>query len=293
LINLYLLIAVTFWGLSFVATKIVLDYLNPFEIIGIRLILGVPVLYFISRLKKVQLKINRSDLCIVIIASIVLGGHFLIQAFGLMYTTATNTAWLIATIPVFTAIAAYFFLKERLRIFQVLGIAVATIGVILLFSRGNFGSLDWMQSIGDWIILSSCLTWTIYTVLTRNIMQQYNPLSLAIVLLVLPTIILLIYLIFYSSINRFLSLPTDIWMLLIFMSIFTLGLAHWLWLEGLSRKEAARTGVFLYFEPIVTTIAAASILGEKITCYLILGALLILGGVYIVQSRGNDKNGNK
>ena len=51
MINLLLLLTVIFWGLSFVGTKMALDYLTPFEIVAIRLLLGLPVLLLVLLFK--------------------------------------------------------------------------------------------------------------------------------------------------------------------------------------------------------------------------------------------------
>jgi len=293
MVNIFLLLAVTFWGLSFVGTKMALEYLAPFEIIAIRLLLGIPVLYGILKTKRINLKFRKSELIIVLTASILLGVHFLIQAFGLIYTTATNTAWLIATIPVFIAILSYAFLKERLTVKKISGIVLATIGVIVLVSGGKLNSLDWIRSIGDWIILASCITWSFYTIVTRNITRRVNPLAVSLGILIPPAIILAVYTLAVSPLSKFAELPFSIIMVLIFLGVFCLGLAHWLWLEGLSRKGAIDVGVFLYFEPIVTTVAAIPILGEKLTVFIILGAVLIVAGVYLVEKKMSpQKNRN-
>jgi len=289
MVNIYLLLAVTFWGLSFIGTKMALDYLSPFEIIAIRLVLGIPVLYLILKIKKTKYKFDRHDIMIILIAAILLGVHFLIQAFGLIYTTATNTAWLIATIPVFIAVLSYFFLKERLTARKISGIAIATVGVILLVSQGKLDSLDWIESVGDWIILASCLTWSIYTIITRNITRRIDPLAVSLGILIPPAVILAAYTIFSSPMDKFADLPLSIVLVLIFLGVFCLGMAHWLWLEGLSKKGAVDVGVFLYFEPIVTTVAAIPLLGEKLTVFVIAGAILIISGVYLVEKRQSPR----
>ncbi len=289
MVNLPILIAVILWGLSFIATKLTLDYLSPVEIIAIRMLLGVPVLFLILKLKGISIKFRKSDYLVLFPASIILAAHFLIQALGLIYTTATNTAWLIATIPVFIAILSYIFLREKLTPKIILGIAIATFGVLLLISRGRIGSLGWLKSSGDWLILASCMTWSVYTIITRNITRRCNPLAISLNLLLFPAVLLTIYTLFTTPIGRFTSLPLEIIGLLIFLGVFCLGLAHWLWLEGLSRKGAGagaiNVGVYLYIEPIVTTLAAIPILGEKLTFFMIIGALLIIGGVYLVERR--------
>ncbi len=283
--SIVLLIAVTLWGASFIGTKMALEYLTPIEIVAIRLLMGTPFLYLIMKFKRIKLKFRQTDLYIIIPASIILGGHFIIQALGLIYTSATNTAWLIATIPIFIAMAAYLIYKEKLTYQKIAGIVIATVGVIFLVSKGNLSDLNWLKSIGDWIILLSCLSWTIYTIITRNISRRMNPLGLLFCLLLLPTIFLPVYVVWSTPLSKFEHLPLSILAVLLFLGIFTLALAHWLWLEGLARKGTANVGVYLYFEPIVTTLAAIPLLGEKLAVFSILGAFLIIGGVYLVERR--------
>jgi len=283
MINVLLLLTVIFWGLSFIATKMALQYLTPVEIIAIRLLLGAPTLYLVVLIKKIEIKFKKVDYFILLVASVVLSLHFLIQAFGLQYTSATNTAWLVATIPVFIAILSALFLKERLSSFKIGGIALATFGVILLVSGGKLTSLGSLHSVGDWIILSSGITWGVYTIITRNVTRTNNPLAVSLTILIVPTLFLNAYSAYTTPVSKILDLPINIIIALIFLGVFCLGLAHWFWLEGLSRKGATEVGVYIYIEPVVTTIVAIPLLNEQLTLFTILGAALIIGGVYIVQ----------
>jgi drug/metabolite transporter (DMT)-like permease len=283
MINILILLAIIFWGLSFIATKISLEYLGPVEIIAVRMLLGIPVLFAVIKFKKLKIRINREDALLLISASLILGLHFYIQAAGLIFTTATNTAWLITTIPAFIAAMSYFFLKEKLTRKMILGIIIATAGVLILVSDGNLLNLDWLRSLGDWIILASCITWSIYTIITRNISRKYNPLVISFLLLILPACLLLLLSILSFPLSHLMNIPLRIAALLVFLGVFCLGLAHWFWLEGLSKKGASRLGVFLYLEPLVTTIAAIPLLNERFTVFLALGAVFIVLGVYLVQ----------
>jgi drug/metabolite transporter (DMT)-like permease len=286
MINFLLLLTVIFWGFSFVATKMALVYLSPVEIIALRLLLGTPVLYLVILYKKVDISFKKSDYLIILMAAAILAVHFLIQAFGLIYTSATNTAWLVATIPVFIAIMSRAFLKEKLSAIKLIGIAVATLGVLLLISKGKLNSLGWLSSVGDWIILSSSITWGIYTIMTRNITRRYNPLAVSMAILIVPALILNGYAALTTPVSKILSLPLGIILALIFLGVFCLGLAQWFWLEGLSRKGATEVGVYIYIEPIVTTMAAIPLLDEKLTLFTIIGAVMIVAGVYLVQKKG-------
>jgi drug/metabolite transporter (DMT)-like permease len=283
MVSLFVLIAVVLWGLSFIVTKFALEYLTPVEIITVRMIFGVPVLFIILKIKQVSISFRKSDYIVIIPASIILGIHFLIQTMGLIYTTATNTAWLIATIPVFIAVLSYVFLRESLSSRKILGIMIATLGVIFLISKGRLSNLNWLSSIGDWLILASCITWSIYTIITRDITRRCNPLAILFNLLIFPMFALTLYTLISTPVDKFTSLPLEIVGALVFLGVFSLGLAHWFWLEGLSRKGAVDVGVYLYLEPVITTLAAIPILGENFTFFMAIGAIFIVGGVYLVE----------
>ncbi len=289
MINILLLLSVIFWGLSFIGTKMALEYLTPSEIITVRFLLGLLVLLFVKRIRKTKFNFKRSDLTLIIIVSLLLGFHVILQAFGLIYTSATNTAWLIATVPVFIAIASRIVLKENLDGRKMLGIFIATFGVMLLISKGNLDNMGWLQSVGDWIILFTCITWTVYTIITRKLTQVYNPLSVIVAILVIPAVGLTLYTMFTTPLSKFVNLPYCIVLILLGLGVICAGLAQWIWLEGITRKGAIKAGVYIYFEPVVTTLAAMPILGETLNIAGFVGAGLILGGVYLVEKRNNRK----
>ena len=94
----------------------------------------------------------------VLLGSTIITAHFLIQITGLEFTTATNTGWIISITPLVMALLAWLLLGEKLRRGTVAGIAIATLGILLLVSRGRLVDLDWLRSIGDWQISTNSST---------------------------------------------------------------------------------------------------------------------------------------
>jgi drug/metabolite transporter (DMT)-like permease len=173
--RLLLLFTVIVWGWTFVATKICLAYVSPAELLGLRLLIALPILLIVIIVKKVRFEFSRGDYGRILLGSLVITSHFLIQITGLQYTTATNTGWIISVTPLIMAVLSFLFLKERIGVAQVLAIAVATSGILLLMSRGDLTSLGWLRSTGDWLVLVSAHTWAIYTVVTRDLARSKNP----------------------------------------------------------------------------------------------------------------------
>ena len=87
-VRLLLLVTITFWGWSFVAAKICLNYMIPLEIIGLRCLLGLPVLLVIIFLKRLRPRFSLRETGTIVLSAAVITTRLLIQVTGMKYTTA-------------------------------------------------------------------------------------------------------------------------------------------------------------------------------------------------------------
>ena len=282
--GVFLLLAVIIWGWTFVATKICLAYVSPLELLGLRLLIGLPVLLVIVFARRIKFDFTgqRRPLAI---GSLIITLHFLIQITGIKYTSATNTGWIIALTPLVTAVLAFFILKEKINRNTLIGIAVATAGILFLISKGDFAHLGWLRSVGDWLVLASAHTWALYTIATRDLSRSRNPLTVIIVILIPCAIITLGMMAFTSDWSLFVHLPLRVLLALAFLGLCGTALAQWFWLIGLSKLGAAKAGVFLYIEPLATTGLAVPYLHESFGVFTAIGGGLVLFGVWYAQRK--------
>ncbi len=285
-VHLLLLMAVMFWGWSFVAMKICLESVGVMELMGLRMLIGIPILGAIILAKRVKFNYTRSDWTVVVVAGAILTVHFGVQIGCLVFTTATNSSWIIAITPATIAVLSALVLRERLGNMHVAGIFVATAGVVLLVSKGDFSNLGWLSSTGDWLALGSTFTWATYTILTRNISRRHSPLGVTFGILLVATTIVWVYLVLTADFGYLFHLPAKAWLALIFLGVFCQALAFWFWQEGLARVGAARSGFFIYLVPLATTSLAIPYLGEQLTLAALTGGLLVLAGVYLTERTG-------
>jgi len=286
--SLLLIWPVLFWGVSYIAIKVVLNELEPVEMISVRFLLAAPTLYLIIKLKGMKIwpveGFNK-----LVVAAFLIFIHFWVMAVGMKETTASNTSWILATAPIFIAVLSWIWLKEPFTGKQWLGLIIACAGVLFLMSKGDLGNIGWIKSRGDIIVLGSCITWAVYTVGARDVTKKINALVATFWSCVIAGLVFVPYTLVTSGINRFTHLQTNTYISLVFLGVFCLALAFWLWSEGLARQTAAEVGVYLYFEPLITVIAAWILIGEVITVWLIVGAVLITIGVYIAERYGKIK----
>lgn len=286
--SLYLLIPVIFWGLSYIAIKIVLAELEPVEMISLRFFLAAPALWLILLLKRIKI-FPIQNFFELFVGALLIFVHFWVMAVGMQETTASNTAWILTTAPIFIAILGWIILKEKFAFIQLIGLLIAAVGVIVLTANGSFENLKWLNSRGDFIVLGSCVTWAMYTIWVRKIRGVSNPLLMTFWMTTFAGMIFVPYTFLTSDVSKFMSLQTDTVISLLFLGLCCLAIAFWLWSEGLARQNAAEVGIYLYVEPLITMIGAWVILSEQITIWLILGAILITIGVFVSEKFGKTK----
>lgn len=245
-------------------------------------------LFLILKAKKIPFGIHTMRVRLSL-AALMVFLHFWIMAVGMKETTATNTAWILAFAPMSVALLAWVYLKERFSWFGWLGLTIATAGLVAMVYNGDPGNLTFVRSRGDLTVFSSCFSWAIYTILTRELMAKLNPMAATFWMVTIAGAIFVPYTFFTSGISVYTALELRTWIALIFLGVFCLAIAFWLWSEGLKRLSATKVGVVLYIEPLVATYAAWLILDEAITLWILGGGVLIMAGVYVSEKLGTVK----
>jgi len=277
------LLAIIFWGVSFIATKYLLDELTPETIISMRLILATILLLAIALVQKRDFTINFKSHAYILILALIAVSHLWIQVTGLKFTTASNTGWIIGTAPIFMALLGLIFFKEKLNTIKVFGILIATFGLLLLVGKGNLTNIDLIQNKGDLLVLSSAFTWGIYSMVNKKISLNYSPLMTILYLFIMMAVIIIPFTVNNSSTKSVINLSGVGWIAILFLGLLCSGAAYVIWAYALREMESAKVGAYLYFEPFVTVIAAWVFLKEDITLLMILSGLIITAGVFLVN----------
>ncbi|MBI1939277.1 MAG: DMT family transporter [Ignavibacteriales bacterium] len=279
------LFAVTVWGFSFIATKHALEEVSPAVIVFIRQILGIIFLTIVAVSRKKKFSLNVRDHSWIFVLAIIACAHLWIQVTGLQWTSASNTGWIIGITPVFMAILSFTFFKEKISSLQTTGIAVAFAGLLLLVSKGDLSSVDLISNKGDLLIVASCVTWAIYSLVSKKITLHYSPTLTTLFLFVFVAILIAPFTINQKNIEAVMNLSAGGWFAILFLGIICSGVAYLLWAQSLSEMSASRVGAFLYIEPFVTFFGAWLLLNEQITLFTLLSGLIIIGGVILVNRK--------
>jgi len=280
LTRVLLLIAVVIWGSTFVASKICLGVMSPIQLVAGRFLIAAPALFLVARLRGASFRLGEHKK-VLLVAMAIFSFHYLLQTWALQFTTATNSGWLVAVSPLAIALLAALFLREPTP--PAAGILLASLGIVLLVSKGDLRSLGELSSIGDVMVLVSTFTWAVFTIITRNPSRSLDPVvvtfamtvPLAASALALPFVV--------DRWTAWTELGLETSLALVFLGLAGVALAQWFWQTGVAKLGAAQAGVFLYLEPLATTALAVPLLGEPLGPWTVAGGILVVLGVYLAR----------
>ncbi|WP_026560104.1 DMT family transporter [Bacillus sp. J37] len=284
--SLYATMSITFWGVSFVSTKAVLDKLDPFTLLVIRFGIGAVFLCILLLILNEKLTINITYIPHLIVLGI-LGVfiHQVIQASALLTIDASSAGWMISLSPIFTVILSMIFLHEKMTLFKAIGMIMALFGVFLVTTAGSEQTFEPVLNIGYLLMLLSTLNWAIYSVLLKKLSIPLSPLVITFYMSTIGFILTFPFLIRNKGWESLSHLQTGEWAHLFFLGIFVSGVAYWYWAKALHVLEATQVSVFLYLEPLATLIAAVVLLHEKIILISVIGGIIIIIGVIFVNGQ--------
>lgn len=280
------LIAVTIWGASFVATKIVVSQIDPFALVTIRSLGGTVVLFGLLRWRGRWEGLARGRLLLefALLGFVGVSLHLTLQAVGLTLTTASNTGWLVSLSPVFIALLAWLFLGESFGLLRVGGLAIALAGALLIVV-GQAGGLDILRlptTLGDGLAFASAANWAVFSTISKRALKRKPAAVLMVHVMALGGLITLPLFIMRRGWLAFGQLDASGWLALGFTVVFVSSLAYLYWYDALAELDASQVGAFLYLEPLVTVGLAALLLREPVRLLTLAGGGIILLGVWLV-----------
>jgi drug/metabolite transporter (DMT)-like permease len=280
------LLAQTCGGLASILSKLALAGLGPWTMVAVRQVLGVCVLYALSRASGMQSaprqRFTRRDWALLLTLS--WAGFALPQvllANGIALSTGTNGALLSPLEPIGILLGGALFFRERLSAWRLTTVGLGIAGALLIVLQGGVRP-GLGNPLGDALIAAGHLAWAIYTLAAKPLLERHDPgrVSLYSVLLSIP---ILAALAFGEPIDYARALPALGWVAALAVTGSALGTLSWNY--ALRSISAGTMAAFIFVQPLIGLVAGRALLSEPVGALALAGAVLILVGVTLEARR--------
>ena len=294
----FLILAVSFWGLSFIFSKSLLAHVTPIALIFFRVTLASVLLgiccwlFFPQPLREITRKDWLNLLALSFFEPFL---YFIFETYSLKVTDATIVSVIIATIPIFTVLMSVFYFKENLSAFNVFGVFLSVVGIVVMllpeFSDVSFNPYGILLAFGA--VAASVG----YSYFIRTINDRFHSVFIVACQNVMGFFLFLpLFVVMHGAAGMraqvaALALP-GVALNIVLLTVFCSSLAFVLYVIALQKVGLARSNIFTNLIPIVTAVAAYFVIDEKFTLYKILGTLVVIAGVFCVQRPAEPKSLN-
>ncbi len=276
-----MLVVVLFWGGNFSVSKFALGSFPPLPFSAFRFTLASGLLLLIARRAGAMAPLPRKTLWG--LAGLGVIGNTLYQsAFmtGLSLTTATNSAMIVASLPVVAALFGTMLGIERATPATWLGVVLGTAGVALVVTARGV-HFDANSLSGDLLVLGSMLCWAFYIVMVRRIGAGVGGLQITTITTIAGTPGLL--LLGAPGLLRmdWAGLSVKTWGAVVYATLLALVLSYVLYNRAVQAIGSGRTAIYNCLTPLVAMVVAWFTLGEVPTRVQYVGVALVLIGVWV------------
>jgi len=279
------MLSMIFWSFSFVWVKIAYLAYGPLTVIFFRLIISVSLLVifslFVKKLQKLQSKDYKIFILLALFEPFL---YFMGESYGLLYVSSTVAAVIVATIPLFAPIAAWYFFRERLSLMNIAGLILSFIGVCLVilnrdlsFSASPKGVMLEFMAVFAAIGYSSVL---------RKLAFRYNTFTIITYQNLIGIFMFLPFWTFFEA-GGFMQTPFhwQAFRAIILLSVFASTFAFILFTYSVRTIGINRSNMFVNLIPVFVAIFAWFILGDQLTIQKFTGIVVVIAGLFLAQIR--------
>jgi len=306
-------ILIVFWSFSFIIVDNLINYLTPITIAFYRFIIASFALLLITFFEKIwkkknssmkndqeisknneeiinNLNLKKKDYVLILACSFLGGSLFYIVQYNAIELIGPSTSALLVCLlsPIFIMILSIIFYKEKLNYLKIIGFILATIGTLILMTRGDINNLNLFSQnlFGNLLGIGQPIIWAAYSILLKKLTKKLTPAQTMRYVIYIGTIELFLFVIFLGELPIFFEnfLNPIVILNVAYLAIIASVIGGILWASSMKKLEASKVASFLYAEPFLTLLFSFVLGIEQDILVPLFGGILILIAVIIISS---------
>ena len=277
------ILSMIFWSFSFVWIKIVYEAYGPLTTVLFRLLISSGLMLAFTILSGKLQKIKSGDLkMFVLLAFFEPFLYFMGESYGLKYVSSTVASVIVATIPLFSPIAAWYFYKEKLSRTNLFGLVITFFGVslVVLDTSFNFTASPLGVALEFFAVFGAIG----YASVLKGISHRYNTFTIITYQnLIGATFFLPFWLIFEMNDFTQVTFNAKAFWAIIKLAIFASTFAFILFTYSVRNMGINKSNTFINVIPICVAVFAYIILGDQLNFHQMIGIAVVISGLFLAQ----------
>lgn len=283
------LLSMIFWSFSFVWVKVVYEAYGPLTTVLFRLILSSGMLLAFTLITRKLQRIKAGDFkFFVMLAFFEPFLYFMGESYGLKYVSSTVAAVIVATIPLFSPILAWYFYKEKLSRTNLIGLIITFLGVSLVVFDNSFNFTA--SPLGVALEFIAVLGAIGYSSVLKGISHRYNTFTIITYQNLIGAVL---FLPFWAGLemNDFLQIPFNLksFAAIVKLAIFASTFAFILFTYSIRNIGINKSNIFINVIPVCVAIIAFLILGDTLNFHQMVGIAIVISGLFLAQINWKKK----
>lgn len=274
------------WGSSFLWIKIAVQEVDPFTLVGWRLLFGTAGMVAVILLRRPAFpKAGMTWLFLAALGILNTALPFVLISWGEKSIDSAVASILNSTVPLFTLVIAHLFLHdERITVRKAVGLVIGFGGVLALMARDlEAGNLR-AGVLGQAAVLLAAVSYASASVFARRTMREISPLVQAFVPMAFADAIVWTAATQVGNPGRLPAIPIT-WVALLWLGLLGSCVAYLLYYNLLHSVGATRAVMVTYVFPVVGVALGVLFLGELADWHLLAGAALVVASIAVVNWR--------
>jgi O-acetylserine/cysteine efflux transporter len=274
-----------FWGSAFSVVKVGLEYSPPMLFAGLRTLMGGLVILLVAVVWGGSPHLRRDWPVFLLLAAFNVVFFFGFQTLAILYLPSGTAAVLEYLQPMLVGLLAWAILGESLSLAKTVGLVLGFSGIVAVSSGSIFGDIS---PTGVAFGAGSALSWALGTVFFKRYEARISTMwAVALPFVIGGTVLTL----FSSATETWseVSPSATLFASLSYVALVEIALAWLIWFGLIRAGEASRVAVYVFFVPLVSIVIGTVFLDERPTLSLLIGAALIVAGIYTVNRSSPGK----
>lgn len=277
------LLSMIFWSFSFVWVKVVYEAYGPLTTVLFRLLISSGLLLVFTVLTRKLQRIKSGDLkYFVLLAFFEPFLYFMGESYGLKYVSSTVASVIVATIPLFSPIVAWYFYKEKLSRTNLFGLVITFLGVSLVVLDTSFNFTA--SPLGVALEFFAVFGAVGYSSVLKGISHRYNTFTIITYQNLIGAVFFLPLWLGFEM-NDFSHIPFNakaFWAI-IKLAIFASTFAFILFTYSIRNIGINKSNIFINVIPVFVAVFAFFILGDQLNFHQMIGIAIVISGLFLAQ----------